>query len=197
MLFGEQKIDTPLKEHNTAQIVFLSKEGATIYANKFIENGFVDCTPLFLEGEGVLDYQELAEKLNKQDNIFDINLFYHYWVSSKRQDYMAITWPFYFLMQKLLPLLKTKFIIIAFKRPIKEYESYSGNAYDTVLFSDFVDLFIYPTYHEFKLFSQDMDTFNRFISYIQETNEVPDKYNFSIIQYMKKPSDNIDRVDYQ
>jgi hypothetical protein len=196
MIFREPKIDDALHKHHTAHIIFLSKEGATNYFEAFTIEGFVDVTEMFLKSEADIEVNELLETLNKQNNIFNINAFYHYFIKNKKKEYMGVTWPFYFLFQKLLPQIKTKFIIIGHKRKLGDYHAFGGNPYDTMLASDFIDILVYPVYQEMKLFSQDLTTFNRFVSYVQETGEVPDKYNFSIIQYMQQSGDNIDRVDY-
>lgn len=195
MIFNDPEIDEPIRSHHISQLVFLSKQGAELGKKAFIKQGFDDITELFCDATDTTPL--ITAALNQQDCLFDLNLFYTYWIEYKRLEYIDATWRAYFLLKKVLPQNPTsKLIIIGYKRSMAYYKKYGGNIYDTLLFSDFLDLFIYPIYQEFSFFAQDTESFNQYVSYLQSTHEVPDKYNFSVIQYMKLSGKSIVKLEY-
>lgn len=197
MIFVDQELDNVIEEHNTAQIITLTFEGFKLFKDKFTFKGFADITDIFLDSAiNLLEVDGLIDKCNACNHIFDINKFYKYHIYEKKLSYSGATWAFYFTFQKILPHIKTKFIILGFKRLIVDRDKFDGNTYDTLLFSDFVDLTIFPIYQEFKLFAENMVSFNEFVSYVQATGEVPDRYNESYLQYMKREEPNVRKFIY-
>jgi hypothetical protein len=186
MVFEDVKLDKIIESYNIIQFAFLTKDGAKEIKSRFIDNLYQDVTYIFTSCDPKLINVDLASKiLNDKDSFIDINELYRHWIFKEGKSYKDATWSLYFLLDKLIPLLEKKLFILSYKRTLQEAKQYGGNVLDTVLFCDYIDLFIYPVYQEFKLFSDNLDLFNKYREYIMSTGEIVEKYNTTSIQYMK------------
>lgn len=197
MIFNDNKLDKLLSLYKISQLSFMTAEGGLYYKQRFIEHGYIDITSHFIDYDAAsINIDFLKDIMDNNNTIFDLNSFYNHWVINSHKSYQAITWSYYKVIKTLLEFNKKNFVAIAYKRPIHLAVEKKIEILDNILFCDFAELYIYPLYHEYKLFTQDTNTFNQFIEKVSASGEVPEKYNVCMIQYMKLGGNATEKVFY-
>lgn len=186
MVFNDKKIDEVIKNNKKIQLSFLTKQGHDHYKDKFINEGYYNLTDYFIENSPqYINIRYLKEITSKHNTFICINEIYNHYVIKGNKPYNQITHGFYLDIKTLTDQIEKKIIVLAYKRKLNDCIKYKIEILDNTFFCDFADLYIYPVYHEYKLFTQDINVFNNFVDEVSETGEIPNQYNVCLIQYMK------------
>lgn len=193
-MFNDSKFDNIINTHKTMQFAFLTEYGSEVFKSQLLERDYQDATLLFIGANAKeFDIDATLNILNKKNNFFDIHKFYSYWLA-KGKIYNEVTWDFYKLFAKLIGRIESKFVIISHKRRLIDYKKFGGNSLDTVLFCDFIELFIYPVYQEFKFFDKSPEMYNKYLDYAIATGDIIEQYNVTTIQYLQGPNNRLEKI---
>lgn len=186
MIFEDERLNQIIENNNIIQMSFMTKHALEYYKGRLLNEGYYDLTKLFLtDNLNSIDFNLALGITTQTKCIFDLNQFFNYWVIVKDKPYTFITQTIYTKLKDLLEKSSNQIIAIGHKRSIDFCKRHKVEILDNILFCDFADVYMYPVYHEFKLFCEDMVSFNEFVTQVQATGEVPNKYNMVHILYMK------------